>query len=162
MTMPDLNDQAALRAWRDTTLYRKLLRASRAEAAQTLAEIHRRGFTDVTLTDTNLLANLDTAGASVTDLARRAGVTRQSASQQIAALVKTGYLTAQASLTDRRASVVIQTDKGRELLATALEVVAELEARYAAALGPRRHAQLHHALDAFLDHTDPDGRLRTH
>jgi DNA-binding MarR family transcriptional regulator len=162
MTVPDLNDQAALRAWRDATLYRKLLRASRAEAAQTLAEIHRRGFTDVTLTDTTLLANLDTAGSSVTDLARRAGVTRQSASQQIAALVKTGYLTAQASLTDRRASVVIQTDKGRELLATALEVVAELEARYAAALGPRRHAQLHHALDVLLDVTDPDGRLRTH
>ena len=161
MTVPDLNDQAALRAWRDATLYRKLLRASRAEAAQTLAGIHQRGFADVTLTDTTLLANLDTAGSSVTDLARRAGVTRQSASQQVAALVKAGYLTAEASPTDRRASLVIQTDKGRDLLATALEVVAALEAQYATALGPRRHAQLHHALDALLEHGDPDGGLPT-
>ena len=116
---------------------------------------------DVTLTDTTLLANLDTTGSSVTDLARRAGVTRQSASQQVAALVKAGYLTAEASATDRRASLVIQTDKGRKLLATALEVVAALEAQYATALGPRRHAQLHHALDALLEHGDPDGGLPT-
>jgi MFS family permease len=49
--------------------------------------------------------------------------------------------------------LALVADVGRELLATALEVVAELEAWYAAALGPRRHAQLHHALDALLDVT---------
>jgi DNA-binding MarR family transcriptional regulator len=159
MTVPGLEDRAALRVWRDATLYRKLMRASRAEAGQTLAGIHERGFADVTLTDTNLLANLDTDGCTITDLARRAGVTRQSASQQVAALVRAGYVETCPSPIDRRAVVVVQTDQGRALLTTALEVVADLEAQYAAVLGARRHTQLHHALDALLSHTDPDGRL---
>jgi DNA-binding MarR family transcriptional regulator len=159
MRVPASDDHAALRTWRDATLYRKLMRAGRAEATQTLAGIHERGYRDVTLTDTNLLANLDTAGCTVSDLARRAGVTRQSASQQVAALVQAGYVTTQASPTDRRASVVIQTDKGRALLETALEVVAELEAEYSAVLGPRRHAALHQALDVLLEYSDPGGLL---
>lgn len=159
MTVSGLEDRAALRAWRDATLYGKLMRASRGEACQTLAGIHERGFPDVTLTDTNLLANLDTGGCTITDLARRAGVTRQSASQQVAALVQAGYVETCPSPKDRRAVVVVQTDEGRALLKTALEVVARLEARYAAVLGARRHTQLHDALDTLLSHTDPDGWL---
>lgn len=159
MKVPEFDDAAALRAWRDHTLYRRLMRAARAEASQTLAQIHQHGYTDVSLTDTTLLANLDTGGCTITDLARRAGVTRQAASQQVAALVKTGYLQTRPSDTDGRAVTVIQTDRGRALLRTALEIVASLETGYAAAIGERRVTELQKALDLLLSHIDPDGWL---
>ena len=135
------------------------MRAGRAEAGQTLARIHRHGYTDVSLTDTTLLANLDTDGCTITDLARRAGVTRQAASQQVTALVRTGYLRTRPSDTDGRAVVVIQTDRGRALLRTALEIVESIEAGYASAIGERRYADLQEALELLLDHIDPDGWL---
>jgi DNA-binding MarR family transcriptional regulator len=152
-------DDPGLRAWRDQTLYRLLLRASRAEAAATLHHLHEAGYRDVTLVDTNLLANLDTDGTIISALGRRAGVTRQAASQQVAALERRGYVERQASANDGRTSVIYQTARGRALLEDALEVVATLENDYAAHLGPTRVATLKTLLTALLDHIDPGGAL---
>jgi hypothetical protein len=55
--LPD--DPARLRAWRDATLYRLMLRASEAERRETLRRLRQRGYQDVTGTDTALLANLE-------------------------------------------------------------------------------------------------------
>ena len=78
MTRPSLDDPS-IRAWRDQTLYRLLLRASRTETTATLDRIREIGYLDVSLADTNLLANLDTGGTIISALARRAGITRQAA-----------------------------------------------------------------------------------
>jgi len=78
---PDLpDDPARLRAWRDATLYRLMLRASEAERRETVSRLRQRGYQDVTGTDTALLANLDTADTTISALARRCGVTRQATS----------------------------------------------------------------------------------
>jgi DNA-binding MarR family transcriptional regulator len=159
--VPSFENPKALRVWRDQTLYRRLLRASRAEASATLRQIHARGYLDVSLSDTNLLANLDTDGSTITALAQRAGVTRQAASQQVAALERAGYVERHASELDGRAVIVVQTNRGRALLHDALEIVAALEHDYAAVLGPRRYANLTSALAALVDHIDPHGTLGT-
>jgi hypothetical protein len=57
----DTTNSEALRAWRDRTLYRMLIRAARAETTETLRRLQARGYRDISLQDTNLLANLDTA-----------------------------------------------------------------------------------------------------
>lgn len=152
-------DHPDLRAWRDQTLYRLVLRAHRAETSATLERIHAAGFDDVTLTDTNLLANLDTGGTIISALARRAGVTRQAAGQQVAALERAGYVVRSTSGRDARASVITQSERGRELLATALDVVADLEGGYEAHLGPSRFATLKGLLTELVDHIDPEGGL---
>ena len=159
MVVPSFDDHAALRAWREGTLYRRLLRAGRVEALATLEQIQARGYPDVSLRDTNLLANLDTDGSSITALARRAGVTRQAASQQVAALERAGYVRRRADDSDGRAVTVIQTARGRALLRDALEIVEALEREYAELLGPRRYANLSKALALLLDNIDPDGAL---
>jgi DNA-binding MarR family transcriptional regulator len=156
---PPLTDPPALRAWRDQTLYRLLLRASRAETTATLEGIHQRGYTDISLTDTNLLANLDTDGTTISALARRAGVTRQAASQQIAALELAGYVERRPSDTDGRAVVIVQTAAGRSLLEDALEIVDDLERVYAEHLGDTRLAHLKQALSSLLARIDPVGTL---
>lgn len=156
---PDLADAGALRSWRDQTLYRLLLRASRAEVTATLERIHQQGYADVSTADTHLLANLDTEGTTISALARRAGISRQAASQQVAALERAGYIERRPSEADARAVIVIQTDRGRALLQCALDVVEELEADYARRLGPDRLVRLKEALVALLEITDPTGTL---
>jgi DNA-binding MarR family transcriptional regulator len=148
-----------LRAWRDQTLYRLLLRASRAETTTTLERVRRLGYADISLGDANLLANLDTEGTSISALARRTGVTRQAASQQIAALERAGYVQRRASETDGRAVIIVQTPRGRALLADALDIVEDLEAFYAEHLGQARLASLKKSLSSLLDRIDPIGAL---
>lgn len=158
MPRPALDDPA-IRAWRDTTLYRLLLRASRTETTTTLNRIRDLGYTDVSLADTNLLANLDTAGTTISALARRAGITRQAASQQIAALKRAGYVERRSSELDGRAAMIHQTARGRALLDSALDVVEDLERAYAAHLGPDHLATLKSLLADLLDRIDPSGTL---
>jgi DNA-binding MarR family transcriptional regulator len=158
MPRPALDDPA-LRAWRDQTLYRLLLRASRAETTATLRRLQQLGYGDVSLADANLLANLDTGGTIISALARRAGVTRQAAGQQIAALEHTGYVERRPSDTDGRAAVIFQTARGRALLGDALDVVESLELEYAAVLGPVRLGNLKKLLSSLLTEIDPTGSL---
>ncbi|HET7489798.1 MAG TPA: MarR family transcriptional regulator [Acidimicrobiales bacterium] len=158
MSRPALDDPD-LRAWRDRTLYRLLLRASRAETTTTLERIHRLGFDDVSLVDTALLANLDTGGTIISALARRAGVSRQAAGQQVAALERAGYVHRKASESDGRAAVIVQTEKGLALLDAAIDVVAALEDEYTDHLGAERMALLKELLTDFLARVDPAGAL---
>jgi DNA-binding MarR family transcriptional regulator len=159
MVRPPLDNTTALRAWRDQTLYRLLLRASRAETTTTLQRTHQLGYTDISISDTNLLANLDTEGTSISALARRAGVTRQAASQQIAALERAGYIERRSSDTDGRAVIIVQTPRGRALLDDALDIVEDLEAAYAEHLGQARLDDLKTTLSSLLDRIDPIGTL---
>ncbi len=158
MARPGLADPA-LRAWRDQTLYRLLLRASRAETSTTLRRVQELGYSDVSLSDTNLLANLDTEGTTISALARRAGVTRQAASQQVAQLERTGYVERRSSDTDGRAAVIHQTALGRALLDDALNIVEQLEDEYAEILGSTRFTSLKKLLSSLLAQVDPHGRL---
>src|SRR5215831_15526692 len=105
MSRPALDDPV-IRSWRDQTLYRLLFRASRAETTATLERVRELGYTDVALADTTLLANVDLAGTVISALARRAGITRQAASQRVAALERAGYLVRRSSDSDGRAAVV--------------------------------------------------------
>src|ERR1700730_10654008 len=159
MVRAPLDNTTALRAWRDQTLYRLLLRASRAETTTTLERTHQLGYTDISLTDTNLLANLDTEGTSISALARRSGVTRQAASQQIAALEPAGYIELLASDSDGRAVIIVQSPRGRALLEDALDIVENLEGAYAEHLGQARLADLKETLLSLLDRIDPIGTL---
>lgn len=158
MGRPSLADPA-IRAWRDQTLYRLLLRASRAETTATLERVRQTGYGDVSLADTTLLANLDTEGTIISALARRAGVTRQAASQQVAALERAGYVERRSSNVDGRAAVVSRTPRGRALLDDALDIVDELEAGYATLIGYERLATLKSLLSSLLEQIDPTGSL---
>ena len=155
--LPD--DPARLRAWRDATLYRLVTRASEAEMRETLRRLRQRGYQDVTNADTALLANLDTADTTISALARRCGVTRQAASQQLALLSQKGYVSREPDPADSRAILVRRTAKGHALMRDALEIVAEIEAEYAGFLGAGRLAALRELLTGLVGHADPDGML---
>lgn len=159
MSRPELSDTTAVRAWRDQSLYRLLLRSARMETTSTLERIHARGFDDLTISDTNLMANLDTAGASITALSQRAGITRQAASQQVASLETRGYLQRRPDPNDARAAIIVQTDRGLALLEAAFDIVEVLENNYAAHFGDDQFQELKRLLVSLLDAFDPIGGL---
>src|SRR5207244_4043225 len=106
-------DADRLRRFREQTLYRLLLRATRAETNEMVARIRGRGYPDLMVSYPALLANLDTEGTSITSLAAKAGVTRQAASQLVREIEAKGYLERRADPRDRRVVIVGRTPRGQ-------------------------------------------------
>lgn len=156
---PIPTDPESLRSWRDRTLFRLLHRATRSEQAETAARVRQRGHPRVNLSYATVLSNLDTTGTTISDLARRVGITRQAASQQLAVIERTGYVRRVADPADSRVVLVQSTAKGERLLRTALQVVAELEAEYAQSLGAPNFERLKALLIELVDQIDPGGWL---
>ncbi len=95
----------------------------------------------------NVLQFLDAEGTSVSELARRAQITKQSMAELVAHLERHGYVERVPDPTDRRAKLVRATARGAEVYAIAREVVAELEQRLVARLGTKRFGQLRELLE---------------
>jgi DNA-binding MarR family transcriptional regulator len=111
----------------------------------------RRGFTDLRDSDWNLLRFLDHRGsATVTEIARLFGVTKQAASQHVASFVDRGYGTKATSEHDARARAVALTARGRTARDAAVEVADEIEAELDAELGPDALRQWRKVTDALV------------
>jgi DNA-binding MarR family transcriptional regulator len=90
----------------------------------------------------NAMQFLDDEGTRVSDLARRAQITKQSMAELVAHLERYGYVERVPDPSDRRAKLVRTTAKGQELHAIARAFVAELEGRWGARLGEAKMKQL--------------------
>jgi DNA-binding MarR family transcriptional regulator len=152
-------DPEKLRAFREQTLYRLVLRARRAENTEMVARIRARGYPDLKPSYPALLANLDSQGANMTVLAAKSGISRQAASQQLAEIEAHGYVELRPDPADGRAVIVDRTERGRRLLRDALEVVSDLEASYSQQVGRERFDTMKQVLAELLDGIDPAGRL---
>lgn len=108
--------------------------------------LHRRfaerGHPEVRPPHGNVMQYLDDAGTRVSDLARRAQMTKQSMAELVAHLERHGYVERVPDPRDRRAKLVRATARGRELYAIAREVVAEIERDWTARLGAAKMRQL--------------------
>jgi len=125
-------------------LVREPFRAGTELLHERLAE---RGHPEVRPPHGAALQYLDDDGTQVSELARRAQVTKQSMAELVAHLERHGYVERVPDPADRRARLVRATPRGREVYAIAREVVAELEARWTAQLGAARMRQLRALLE---------------
>ncbi|HEX5071013.1 MAG TPA: MarR family winged helix-turn-helix transcriptional regulator [Vicinamibacterales bacterium] len=148
---------AAIRAYRNTRLYRPLARALRVYHRRLLDGIRKHGFEDFSDAFPPLLANLDVQGTRIGVLAQRAGVTRQAAGQLVREIERCGYVERKASATDARATVVRFTPKGRRLLATIFDLVEDIEADFARHLAPAEFERLRASLLRLANGIDPIG-----
>lgn len=123
--------------------------AYRASLVRGLAE---RGFGDLRETDATLLRYLDhSGGATVTELARLLGVTKQAASQHVRSFVAQGYGVSEPSPDDRRERVVRLTARGRAARAAAIDFADSVEAELVAAVGPAAVRGLRRTLAHVVD-----------
>lgn len=100
---------------------------------------------------------LDSDGTTVSGLADRAGMTKQAMAELVAYLEHHGYVRRTPDPDDRRAKLVLLTDKGQEVIAIAQGLVPELEDRLISALGRSRWQQLRHDLHTICELFVEDG-----
>jgi DNA-binding MarR family transcriptional regulator len=125
-----------------------LLREPFRHATEQLHErLAERGHPEVRPPHGDVLQYLDDAGTQVSELARRAHVTKQSMAELVAHLERHGYVERVPDPADRRAKLVRATARGREVYAIARDVVAELDARWSDQLGAARMRQLRTLLE---------------
>jgi DNA-binding MarR family transcriptional regulator len=104
------------------------------------------GYPDLRVSHSALFAALDRSGTRPAELARRLGVTRQSAHQTIHELVEMGLLELVADPEDRRASIARLTDEGREHVDVARRIFRDLERQLKERVGVRRVEALRETL----------------
>jgi DNA-binding MarR family transcriptional regulator len=109
-------------------------------------ELRRRGHEDLRPAH-GFVLNLVGEGATTSELATRLGVTKQGAAKLVAGLVSTGYLERRAHASDRRATLISLTPRGRDALAAAADAQIDIEARWAELLGTNEMKTMRNALE---------------
>jgi DNA-binding MarR family transcriptional regulator len=146
----------AIEAGRRSNMRQLLLRASRIVNRNVVEGLHARGYADLRSTHTTLLSNIDLAGSTVTVAADRAGITKQAMGRLATELEGAGYIRVQGDPKDARARVLQLTKTGKRLMLDSLEVMAELERRYARSVGRDRLAAVLRGLAAFVEGAERD------
>ena len=112
-----------------------------------LARLAERGYGDVRAAHGAVFQYLDETGTTVSVLAERAQITKQAMAELVHYLEARGYVLRKPDPDDRRAKLVLPTDRGRQIVAIAQDLVPQLEDRIAAVLGAERVAALRADLD---------------
>jgi DNA-binding MarR family transcriptional regulator len=139
----------------DPQLARLLLAAHRTLASDLVVELEERGWPDLRASQASLVLNVDRRfGTRLTELARRAGVTKQAMMIVVDELEVRGLVRRTPDPEDGRAKVVRLTARGRTFAAECRRAVAAVEARTRRTLGGRRYEGLREALDLLLESDD--------
>lgn len=101
-----------------------------------------RGFDDVRPAFSVVLRSLPATGARVSDLAVRAGMTKQSMGYLVDQMQAAGLVTVAPDAQDRRANTVRLTDRGEQVVALGIELSKRFEAHLAQLVGAKKVEQL--------------------
>jgi len=94
-----------------------------------------------------VFAHLDSGGTRSSEIARRAGISRQAVGQTIAEMRRLGLVKLASDPTNRRARLVQPTAKGRKALQRAGTGSAAAERKLSRRIGPTRVKRLREALE---------------
>ncbi|HXD25495.1 MAG TPA: MarR family transcriptional regulator [Propionibacteriaceae bacterium] len=97
-----------------------------------------------------VFAQIKTEGSRLTDLARGANITPQAMGELVDELEELGYVERRPDPTDRRAKLIVLTDRGRACIAAGISTINGIEQRITEMLGERGHRQLRSLLDRLL------------
>lgn len=136
-----------------------LLRLLALSTQQLAGALHERlraaGFDDQRPADDAAFAHIPPEGIRLTDLAHRAGVSKQAMAELVDSLEARGYVERGPDPTDGRAKLVVFSERGWAAVATALDALDEIEQELSERLGARPIAALRRTLTKVLD--EPGG-----
>ncbi|MBL1077073.1 MarR family transcriptional regulator [Nocardia sp. 2] len=95
-----------------------------------VARLRAAGYTDITIAHHPVFYNIDREGTRITDLAARAGMTHQSMSELVGALVDLGYLERVPDPADGRARLARPTRRGHAAIRRARTEIADIESAW--------------------------------
>ena len=140
-----------------------LLRTARGSYAHTIAAfLAEAGCDDLPQNGPFVLGGMANYQASVVDMIRGLGVTRQAASQLIDTLVVRGYLSREVNPADRRRLNIELTDRGRAAAEAIAAAVGRVDEELAAMITPAELAGLRaglRALSNIRERTKINGQL---
>lgn len=97
-----------------------------------------------------VFAQIKAEGMRLTDLARGANITPQAMGELVDELEDLGYVERRPDPTDRRAKLIVLTDRGKQSIAAGIATIDGLEDQITAILGERGHRQLRTLLRRLL------------
>jgi DNA-binding MarR family transcriptional regulator len=109
------------------------------------------GFDDLRPAYSPVFQHIERGGTRIGVLAERAQMTNQSMGYLVDALEMRGYVQRQPDPADRRAALVVITDRGRDEIAAARRLIAEIEREWSDRIGRERMASLRQALEALAE-----------
>jgi DNA-binding MarR family transcriptional regulator len=129
---------------------RLLLRTYRQFADTASHKLQARGH-QISASAIGLIAHIDLNGTRASELAERAGISKQAIGVLITELETAQYVQRQPDNTDGRASIITFTEQGWGLLQDAFEIKKEIESNYENILGKHRMSILRGALRDLLE-----------
>ena len=117
---------------------------------QAIARLAANGHPEIRVAQGNVFQYLDDAGTTVTALAERAQMTKQSMGELVRHLEAHGYVERVPDPADGRAKLVRATARGRDVYAIVRDYVIESEASLGELLGDERVGRLRADLEAII------------
>jgi DNA-binding MarR family transcriptional regulator len=115
------------------------------------ARLEEAGYGDLSRLHGAVIAHLDEEGTRATELARRSRRHKQIIGRIVDELEELGYVERRPEQRDRRAKLVVPTERGREVMRLSDEIILDLERRQATALGEKEYDFFKHALRGVVD-----------
>ena len=119
-----------------------------------VAELHRRlgeaGHAAIRPAHGCVFRFIDREGSRLTELAERSGHSKQAVGEVVADLEVLDYVERVPDPADRRAKIIRLTELGWEAQREALEIFADIERRWASAVGDERLRELRETTEAIL------------
>jgi DNA-binding MarR family transcriptional regulator len=125
------------------------------------ARLAAEGFEDLRPAYSPVFQHLEPGGTRIGVLAERAQMTNQSMGYLVDALEGRGYVERRPDPADRRAALVVITDRGREEITAARRLIAQIECEWEQRIGSERMAALREALEALPPSLVVDAGRRT-
>ncbi len=97
-----------------------------------------------------VFAQIRPDGSRLTDLARGANMSPQAMGELVDELEEMQYVVRRPDPTDRRAKLIVLTDKGHACVAAGISTIEGIEERIVATLGERGHRQLRNLLEMLV------------
>jgi DNA-binding MarR family transcriptional regulator len=136
-----------LERFRRTNIGQPLTEIAKDFQRRALVRFAERGHTGLQPAHTAVIATLSLDGSRLTDLARRAGMTKQGMGQLVDEVERLGYVERVPHPTDSRAKLVRFSERGRQLMAHGVEIGELTQMDYAQLIGSRRLKILHDTLE---------------
>ena len=111
-----------------------------------VAELHDRladeGFPEIRPGHGRVFRFVEPDGSRLTDIAERAGLTKQAMGELVSDLEQLGHVERYSCPQDGRAKIITLTDRGRAAVEAAERIFADIESRWAERVGEERMASL--------------------
>ena len=119
-----------------------------------VSELHvqlaAKGYPDIPAAHTIVFALVDTQGIRLSELARRAQLTKQLVNYLVTAVEERGYVERVPDPSDGRAKIVRLTERGQQAAQVGSEIIEGIEHEWAASLDPEDMHELRSLLERLV------------